>query len=144
MNNKNKQVVISLRGALENGEVFEETPADHPLPINLEQCNLFPKLIETLEDMQPEETRSVLLGPEEAYGPHHEDLVQTYDASAFGENIIPKPGMLLSITLDKDGTRKKAPATVIDVGGGRVTVDYNHPLAGKKVVYTITLHSYLE
>lgn len=141
---KNKQVVISLQGALENGEVFEETPADHPLPINLEQCNLFPKLIEALEEMLPKETRSILLEPEEAYGPYHEDLVQTYDRSAFGDNIEPKAGMVLSITLDKDGTRKKVPATVIDTGGGRVTVDYNHPLAGKKVVYTITFHHYLE
>ncbi len=141
---KNKQVVISLEGALENGEIFEQTPDDHPLLIALGQNNIFPELEKALENMQPGETRTIPLEPENAYGPHHDDLVQTVDMSAFSNNIQPSPGMILSLNVEKDGRQEKVPATVINVNGRKVTIDYNHPLAGKSVVYTLTMHEILQ
>lgn len=140
--NKNKQVVISIKGALENGEIFEQTPEDHPIPVALGQNNMFPKLEETLEEMQPGDTRTITLHPEDAYGPHHDDLVQTLDLSSFNKSIQPAPGMILSLNVNRDGQQEKVPATVISVDEKKVTIDFNHPLAGKTVVYTVSLHSY--
>lgn len=139
--NKNKQVVASLKGALENGEVFEETPEDHPLLINLGQNNIFPLLEKALEDMHPGETRTITLTPEDAYGPHHNDLVQVIDMSTFNNSIQPKPGMILSLDMERNGQQEKVPATVTDIKNEKVTLDFNHPLAGKSVIYTLTLHS---
>jgi len=141
--NKKRQVVISLQGALENGEIFEQTPTDHPIPVVLGQNYMFPKLEEALEAMQPGDTRTISLAPEEAYGPHHEDLVQSLDLAAFKNTIQPSPGMILSLNIEKDGRPDKVPATVLDVRDEKVIIDYNHPLAGKPVVYTLTLHHYL-
>lgn len=141
--NMNKQVVISIQGALEDGEIFEQTPSDHPLPIVLGKNTIFPKIEEALVCMQPGETKTIRLSPEDAYGPHHTDLVQTFAASSFAENISPAPGMMLSLSLDRNGRQEKVPATVVSVEEGNVTIDFNHPLAGKSVVYTITLHNYL-
>ena len=139
--NKNKQVVVSLKGALENGEVFEETPKDHPLLINLGQNNIFPLLEKALEDMKPGETQTIKLAPEDAYGPHHNDLVQVIDMSTFNNSIQPKPGMILSLDMERNGRQEKVPATVINIKDEKVTLDFNHPLAGKSVIYTLTLHS---
>ena len=139
-----KKLAIFLKGELENGETFEQTPEDHPLLIVLGQKNIFPKMEQILENMQRGETQSVKMLPEEAYGPHHQELVQTIDLSNFKNNIQPAPGMILSLTLEKEGRQEKVPATVLAVENDTVTVDYNHPLAGKTVVYTMTLHEIME
>ena len=140
--NKNKQVVVSLKGSLENGEVFEETPEEHPLLINLGQNNIFPLLETVLETMKPGETKTIPLAPEDAYGPHHEDLVQVLSLSTFENNIQPKPGMILSLNMERDGRQEKVPGTVVGIEEDTFTIDFNHPLAGKSVVYTLTMHNF--
>jgi len=142
--NKNTKVVVSLQGSLENGEIFEQTPEDHPLLLVLGQNNIFPKLEKALEEMRPGESRTIQLAPEEAYGPHHQELVQTLDLAAFNSSIQPQAGMILTLKVDKDGRQEKIPATVLDVKDEKVTIDYNHPLAGKPVVYTLKMHDFPE
>ena len=51
--------------------------------------------------------------------------------------------MILALNVEKDGRQEKVPATVVQVENDSVIVDYNHPLAGKTVVYTITLHNFI-
>ena len=53
----------------------------------------------------------------------------------FGKNIIPKTGMILGMTVDKDGQKQKIPALITAVNGEEVTIDFNHPLAGKAITY---------
>ena len=142
--NKNRQVVASLKGSLENGEVFEQTPEDHPLLIDLGQNNIFPLLEKALENMQPGETRTISLAPEDAYGPHHKDLVQIINMSTFNGSIQPKPGMILSLNMERDGRQEKVPASVVDIEDEKVIIDFNHPLAGKSVIYTLTVHNFLD
>lgn len=139
-----KKIVVWLKGEIENGEVFEKTPDDHPLLLVLGQNSIFPKVEEALETMQPGETKSIRLEPEDAYGPHHQDLVQTIPAGNFPPTIQPAPGMVLSLAVEREGKQEKVPATVIAVDNDRVTVDYNHPLAGKTVIYTVKLERFLE
>ena len=49
--------------------------------------------------------------------------------------------MLLNLTMPKDGKDQQIPATVIDLSADKVTVDYNHPLAGHTLTYKVTLKS---
>jgi len=142
--NINKKVAILFKGKLENGEVFEGTPDDHPLVFSLGMNIFFPVVEKELSEMTPGESRSIELTPEQAYGPHHESLVQVIDRSVFGDRIDPQPGMVLSLTVDRDNGPEKVPATVISVSENEITVDYNHPLAGKSVIYDVTLHSFID
>lgn len=60
----------------------------------------------------------------------------------FYGKIDPKPGMILSLAIDKDGVRQQVPATVLTATNNTVTVDYNHPLAGMVMIsYTVKLHA---
>ena len=140
----NKKIVVWLKGEIENGEIFEQTPDDHPLLIVLGQNSIFPKVEEALHTMQPGETESIRLEPEEAYGPHYQELVQEIPAANFGNSIQPTPGMILSLNVEREGQQENVPATVIAVENDSFTIDYNHPLAGKKVIYTVKLHKILE
>ena len=55
------------------------------------------------------------------------------------QKIKPKPGMILTLNIDKDGTEQKIPATVMEISGSKITVDYNHPLSGHHLTYDLTL-----
>lgn len=47
--------------------------------------------------------------------------------------------MVLSLAVDRDGEQYKVPATITKVHEDAITVDYNHPLAGRPVVYEVAL-----
>ena len=141
---KNKKVAIFFKGKLENGEVFERTPDDHPLVFSLGMNIFFPAIEKEIIKMKPGETRSIELTPEQAYGPYYDNLVQTIDRSVFGEKTDLKPGMVMSFTLEGENGPEKVPATVISASENEISVNYNHPLAGKSVIYDVTLHSFIK
>ena len=94
--------------------------------------------------MEPGEVKTIRLEPEDAYGPHHQNLVQTLPAVNFPHTIQPAPGMILSLAVDREGKQEKVPATVVSTKDDSVTVDFNHPLAGKTVIYTVKLHKIVD
>jgi FKBP-type peptidyl-prolyl cis-trans isomerase 2 len=112
-----------------------------PRSFTLGMGKLFPALEITLIGMRPGTNRSVTVDPEDAYGPHYKNLIHNVNRSSFGDRLDPKPGMILSLSVERDGKEEQVPATVISVNNESVTVDYNHPLAGKAINYTITLHA---
>jgi FKBP-type peptidyl-prolyl cis-trans isomerase 2 len=85
-----------------------------------------------LEQMEPGHESEFELSPEEAFGGRDMKLVRIVSMSKFlKEKISPVPGMFVDI----DGMQTK----VLSVAGGRVRVDFNHPLAGKHLRYKLRL-----
>lgn len=81
-----------------------------------------------LENKEIGKSYSVKIKPENAFGKRNPQLVKTIPLKAFREqNINPQRGMQLSL----DGRTVR----VLSSSGGRVLVDYNHPLAGRPVEY---------
>ena len=71
--------------------------------------------------------------PEDAFGIKSPKLIQLVPLKVFKEkNMAPFPGLRLTVD--------SAIATVRSVTGGRVTLDFNHPLSGRNLVYTIKLN----
>ncbi len=72
------------------------------------------------------------LSSEKAFGKRHKELVKMIPIKIFFEHKInPVPGAMLNF----DGKMGK----VLSVSGGRVLIDFNHPLAGKDVIYEINI-----
>lgn len=134
-------VSISYTATLESGEVFEKVPASKPIHLTLGSGRILLAVEACLLGMNPGETRTVKIQPEDAYGAYYKNLVHDMNPSAFSGKIDPKPGMILSLKVEKDGKDQQVPATVLAVDSEKVTVDYNHPLAGKTLTYAVTLHA---
>ena len=134
-------VNISYTVTLESGEVIEKVPATKPVTVPIGSGKVSMAVEASLLGMHPGETRTVTIQPEDAHGPHYEGLVQNIDRSIFAGKVDPKPGMVLSLTVKKDGMDQQVPATITAVSEESVTVDYNHPLAGKVITYSVTLHA---
>jgi FKBP-type peptidyl-prolyl cis-trans isomerase SlyD len=77
------------------------------------------------------------LSPEEAFGKKDPKLLQLISKSKFTQNRInPQPGLRVNID-NQEGIIKS-------ISGGRVIVDFNHPLAGKEVIYEISVEEIIK
>lgn len=132
-------VTITYEGTLASGEVFEAATEESPFEFALGQQCVFPSFEAGIIGMAPGETRTIKVGPEEAYGKRRDELVQTLNRSAFGDKAVPQPGMIVGMTMKKEDQEHQVPAMIMAVDGDQVTVDYNHPLAGQELHYRITL-----
>ncbi|MDH3392926.1 MAG: peptidylprolyl isomerase [Desulfobulbaceae bacterium] len=135
---ENDSVTVIYDGAVQDGEIFESSEDTGPLQFTLGTQSVMPLFEEAVLGMAVGEKKSITISPTEAYGDRVEALVQDIDRSIFkGKDI--QPGMTLSMDMEKDGKTHKVPATVLSITDDAVTVDFNHPLAGQFIVYTITL-----
>ncbi|PIO00155.1 peptidylprolyl isomerase [archaeon CG10_big_fil_rev_8_21_14_0_10_43_11] len=76
---------------------------------------------------------SVIIPAQDAFGSRNQKLVRLIPLKEFREkNMRPLPGMVL----DFQGVQ----GTIMSASGGRVRVDFNHPLAGRTVVYDVTIN----
>ena len=136
---QNSMVTLAFTGKLDNGEIFTSVEEQEPLTTQIGSKNLPPTVEQALLEMTIGERRKVRIPPEEGFGPRQKDLLQTLDNQNMVDTLQPKPGMVLSLKIDKDGVEQKVPATVISVEGSQITVDYNHPLAGHHLTYELIL-----
>lgn len=87
-------------------------------------------LDEALHEMKVGEKKSVEIPPDKAFGERKEELIKLIPESQFKQqNMDPVPGA----TVNVNNIRGR----IVSVGGGRVKVDFNHPLAGKTLQYEI-------
>ena len=134
-------VIIEYEGRLEDGEIVESSSDNGPLEFEVGAGVMSPGFENALLGMGEGEEKSIILSPDEAFGHKDEKLLHTVKKSVFGENIQPQPGMVLGMTLEKEGQTQKIPAQVTAVHGDDVTIDFNHPLAGKTISYRLSLKS---
>ncbi|MCI5211608.1 MAG: peptidylprolyl isomerase [Candidatus Electrothrix sp. ATG2] len=134
-------VTVNYTASLETGEVIEQQYATEPLTVSIGSGALCKAVEACLFGMEPGQSRVIRVEPEDAYGLHHKELVQQIPLAHFQGKLDPKPGMILSLNVDRDGEQHKVPATITEVHEESITVDYNHPLAGRAIVYEVTLVS---
>ena len=134
-------VSVSYTATLPSGEVIDATDEGKPLTLSIGSGQVLKAVEASLLGMEPGQTKTVHIQPEDAFGPYHQRLVQDVPRDVFASRIDPRPGMILSLSLERDGANHQVPATVLAAGKETVTVDYNHPLAGRIITYTVTLHA---
>ena len=115
------------------GEVIDKSPADAPLSYLHGAGNIVPGLEKALEGKSAGDKLQADVPPEEGYGPRHDGLVQVVPRAAFQGVDKVEAGMQF------EATTAHGPllVTVTEVGEEQVTVDGNHPLAGKTLHFAV-------
>ena len=134
-------VTIIYDGVLSDGNIFDSSDDSGPLEFQIGSTSVLPGFEDAILDMTEGETKTIQLPQEQAYGPKNKELIQTVDRKNLSPDIDPKPGMILGLTMAKEGVDHKVPAIITDVAGDLITVDYNHPLAGQTLIFHLTLQS---
>lgn len=129
-------VRVHYTGKLEDGTVFDTSGERAPLEFTIGDGQIIPGFEKAVVGMEPGETKTARLSPEEAYGPRRDDMTLTVDRAQFPEEINPEPGQQLQVQ-QPDG--RAAVVVVSDVTDSTVTLDANHPLAGQPLTFDIRL-----
>lgn len=116
----------------DDGETLDSSREREPLSYLHGGGNIVSGLERALVGKQVGDTLKVDVAPEDGYGLHREQLVQVVPVSAFGDVEV-RTGM--RFTAETDG----GPVSVVvtNVEGDQVTVDGNHPLAGKTLHFDV-------
>ena len=132
------KINILFEAKLKTGEIVLKTDKEHPLEVTVGE-GAIPKSIEkALVDMEVGESKKITLEPTEAFGPRVNDLVVDLPKEGFGSDVDLEVGSKVSM---KSPEGKTFAGTVMEIKEGNVTVDFNHPLAGKDLVFTVTVIS---
>jgi len=131
---KGDKVKISYTGKLEDGKVFDSSEGRAPLEFEAGAGKVIPGFDKAVDGMELNEEKTFTVKSEEAYGPVRKELVQEFPRDKLPEKPEPEVGMMLALQ-GPDG--RQIPAKITKVEGDKVTIDINHPLAGKDLTFEI-------
>jgi FKBP-type peptidyl-prolyl cis-trans isomerase 2 len=122
-------VFVDYTGRYENGTVFDSSVGKQPIEFDVGAGQMIPGFDSAVIGMHISEEKTVTLPPELAYGP-----------------VDPKNIVVVNISLVPEGTKVgdtlyagSRPVIVLAVNNNTVTIDANHPLAGKTLVFDIKM-----
>ncbi len=129
-------VKVHYTGKLDDGTIFDTSVEREPLEFTIGTGQMIPGFEGAVRGMQVGQVKTVTIPAEEAYGPHNEDMVLVVDRDKLPENLNPVVGQRLQMQQENGNT---AVVVVTDVSDTTITLDTNHPLAGKALTFEIEL-----
>lgn len=130
------KVKIHYTGKLEDETVFDSSVEREPLEFTVGDGKIIPGFEEAVVGMAPGDSKTVKISPEMAYGPHRKELVVDVERKRVPDNLELKVGGFVQIRQHDGGVIQ---AKVTDLSESKVTLDANHPLAGKDLTFDIRL-----
>lgn len=122
---------------LGNGTLIDSSlEHDEPLQFTVGKGQVIKGLEEAVIGMKTGETRSRKIEAGDAYGLRHEEWVLEVGRDRLPEGWKPEVGLRFEISRENG---KTSSATVTKVTESTVTLDFNHPLAGKELIFDISL-----
>jgi peptidylprolyl isomerase len=131
-------VKIHYTGTLDDGTQFDSSAGREPLEFELGSGQVIPGFDKAVEGMAVGEQKKINIAADDAYGQRNEQMVQDVPRSQLPADLTPQEGMALQAQ-QPDGNVVNL--TVTAVSEDAITVDANHPLAGKDLNFDIELVS---
>jgi peptidylprolyl isomerase len=131
-------VKVLYTGTLDDGSVFDssELHGGDPLEFTIGEGQLLPAFEQAVIGLSINQSTTVHIPADEAYGPYDEAMVITLDWSQMGDHV---PEVGEQLPLYDPSTGQSITATVLSVTEAGVVVDANHRLAGEDLTFEITL-----
>ena len=129
-------VTVHYEAKLSDGTVFDSTLEREPIEFIIGAGEVLPSFEKAVTGMHPSQSQTVHVSAERAFGPHREELVHTIDPGLFPNDFEPEVGQRLQIPRQDD---KPIEVSVTAISESGVTLDANHPLAGRDLTFEIEL-----
>lgn len=131
-----KRVTLHFSVLLLDGAVVDSTRDRKPATFTVGDGNLLPGFEQSLFGLKAGDKRSILLEAANAFGPHNADNIQIMRRGLFSRDMLLEPGVVVSFA---DKSKAELPGVVVEVSDDQVTVDFNHPLAGKDLTFQVEI-----
>ena len=129
-------VKVHYTGKLGDGSVFDSSEGRDPLEIKIGGGQLIAGFEEALSGMEIGESKTVTIPADKAYGPYQQEMEMVVGRSQFPAELEPRIGQQLQVGQPEGQTFV---VTVTAISGEEVTLDANHPLAGKDLIFDLQL-----
>jgi FKBP-type peptidyl-prolyl cis-trans isomerase 2 len=129
-------VTVHYTGKLDDGEVFDSSRERDPFTFKVGAGQVIPGFENGVVGMEVGQSKTVEIPPDEGYGEQRNELFVKVHRADFPEDIEPEVGQQLQMKRP-DGTPVNV--MVSEVTAEDVTLNANHPLAGKTLTFEIEL-----
>lgn len=134
---KGDTVSLHYTGTLDDGSVFDTSEKrKEPLKFTAGSGQVIPGFDKAVIGMKKGDEKKFTLQPSDAYGDRRPELTQSVPRKQLPQDHEPKPGMMLVMGTPEG---RQMPATITEVTEENVTLDLNHPLAGKALTFAIKI-----
>ncbi|WP_328188537.1 FKBP-type peptidyl-prolyl cis-trans isomerase [Marinobacter sp. OP 3.4] len=129
---------VTLHFALKftDGEVIDSTFDKDPASLEIGDENLPENFEAYLMGLKAGDKQTFEVPPEKAFGQHNPSNVQTFKRHEFSADMVLEPGVMISFA---DARQSELPGVVSRVEGDQVDVDFNHPLAGRTLMFEVEI-----
>jgi len=128
------RVTLHFAILLDSGEEIDTTRRGKPATFVIGDGSLLPGFEEALFGMQAGDDAQIDLSPEQAFGLHRRENVQLLNRDRF-RDVELEPGLIVSFAAP-DG---ELPGVVTRIFDQTVEIDFNHPLAGRRIVFDVSI-----
>ncbi len=134
---KGDKIKIDYEGKLEDGTVFDSSDKHgKPLEFEVGSGQVIKGLDEAVVGMEKGDETEITIQSDDAYGQPNPTLVKKFPKDQLPKEPEAKEGMLLMVGTPEG---KQFPAKIVEVAEKEVTIDLNHPLAGKVLIFNIKI-----
>jgi peptidylprolyl isomerase len=130
------EVSVHYKGTLDDGSVFDQSHPEQPLKFKLGSKQVISGFEKAVEGMAIGDSKTFTIAAGEAYGERRDDLVLEVNRDRVPPDVDPKIGQRYEMEKESG---EKFRVTVTNVTEELVTLDANHPLAGKDLTFDIEL-----
>jgi len=131
------RVVVNFSLSLEDGSEIDSNFGADPVEFVIGDGNLLPGFERKLFGMKAGERQIITVLPEDAFGQVNDNNVQIVPRKQFDEGTELEIGLLYSFA---DASGGELPGLVISFDHEEVEVDFNHPLAGRTIMFDVLVH----
>ncbi len=129
-------VKVHYKGTLEDGTIFDSSFDREPLEFTIGAGDLIPGFERAVLGMVPDESKTVTIPSDQAYGPYREELVMELGPDKIPTDMELERGQQVQVR-QEDG--RVYPVMVTEISDSGVTLDANHPLAGRDLTFELQL-----
>jgi FKBP-type peptidyl-prolyl cis-trans isomerase SlpA len=129
-------VLMNYSIALTNGTMIESSFDDEPVEINMGNGDVTEGMELALFGLKEGDKQTLTLTPEQGFGIRDEGNIHDMPLSDFPEDLPPEVGLSYSFESPQDG---EIPGTVVSIKDDMAKIDFNHPLAGQQIIFTVDI-----
>ncbi len=130
------EVTLHFSLEFEDGDIVDSNFEKQAPTFTFGDGSLLPGFEEALVGLRPGEKGRFVIPPEKAFGQSNESNVQTVSRGSFDESIELVKGLVISFA---DPSGGELPGVVKSFDDDEVEVDFNHPLAGRSIVFNVSI-----
>ena len=128
------RITLHFPLALEDGEVIDSNFDGKPADFVYGDGSLLPGFEAVLDGLEPGDKQTFEIDPEHGFGQHNNSNIQSLPRRDFGDDIELEVGLMLSFA---DANQAELPGVVVGFDDDTVSVDFNHPLAGRTITFKV-------